>query len=297
MKKVRLIYNPRAGMGITSVAMSLDRIATLYASRGFELEQCKIDFSVPASTLVEGLNEECYDHLLIAGGDGTVNYVVNAMFAAGIDLPIGVIPAGTANDFVSAIGIHGGVVEACRQILDCKPRLTDVGVANGRYFVNVFSFGVFTNVSQHTPTHLKNVIGKAAYVVGGAVDFVTMHQIPLEIRSDGGDWDGNALIALAFNGRTAGNFPLARMAEVDDGMLDVLVLKAGAVPALTAVPTFLQCIIGANNTLPRDVLHFRCSRMTISSTRDEHTDVDGQPGPSLPVELECRAGALLVLRP
>ena len=201
------------------------------------------------------------------------------------------------NEIEKLHSLHGGVVEACRQILDCKPRLTDVGVANGRYFVNVFSFGVFTNVSQHTPTHLKNLIGKAAYVVGGAVDFVTMHTIPLEIRSDDGDWDGNALIALAFNGRTAGNFPLARMAEVDDGMLDVLILKAGAVPALTAVPTFLQCIIGANNTLPRDVLHFRCSRMTISSTRDEHTDIDGQPGPALPVELECRAGALRVLRP
>lgn len=297
MKKARLIYNPRSGMGITSITMSLDRIVALYASRGIELQTREIDFEVAPSTLLEGLDES-FEHLLIAGGDGTVNYIVSEMFAEGLDLPIGIIPSGTANDFASTIGMRSNPIEACRQVLDGVARPTDIGVVNGHCFVNVFSFGTFTNVSQHTPTLLKNAIGKAAYVVGGAVDFITMHPIPIEISSDDGDWSGDALIVLAFNGKTAGNFPLARMAEVDDGQLDVLVLKAGVVPALTAVPTFLHYIFrGGTGDVPRDVLHFHCSRMSISSSRNEPTDVDGQHGPELPVELECRAGALRVIRP
>lgn len=283
-------------MGLTSISMSLDRIVALYAERDIELETREIDFEVEASKLLSGLDEN-FDHLLVAGGDGTVNYVVSEMLREGLDLPLGVIPSGTANDFASAIGMRSNPIEACRQILDGKPRLTDIGEVNGCYFVNVFSFGLFTNVSQHTPTLLKNAIGKAAYVVGGMIDFVKMHPIPIEIRSDDGDWSGDALIVLAFNGKTAGNFPLAKMAEVDDGYLDVLVLKAGVLPALTAAPAFLHYIFGGGEEPPRDVLHFHCSRISINSTSNEPTDIDGQHGPELPVEMHCHAGAIRVIRP
>lgn len=283
-------------MGLTSISMSLDRIVALYAERDIELETREIDFEVEVSKLLSGLDEN-FDHLLVAGGDGTVNYVVSEMLREGLDLPLGVIPSGTANDFASAIGMRSNPIEACRQILDGKPRLTDIGEVNGCYFVNVFSFGLFTNVSQHTPTLLKNAIGKAAYVVGGMIDFVKMHPIPIEIRSDDGDWSGDALIVLAFNGKTAGNFPLAKMAEVDDGYLDVLVLKAGVLPALTAAPAFLHYIFGGGEEPPRDVLHFHCSRISINSTSNEPTDIDGQHGPELPVEMHCHAGAIRVIRP
>lgn len=283
-------------MGITSIAMSVDRIVALYAEYGVELEVREIDFEVQPEALLEGLDES-YDHLLVAGGDGTVNYIVSEMLREGLDLPLGVIPSGTANDFASAIGMRSNPIEACRQILECQPQPTDIGEVNGRYFVNVFSFGLFTNVSQHTPTLLKNAIGKAAYVVGGMIDFVKMHPIPIEIHSDDGDWSGDALIVLAFNGKTAGNFPLAKMAEVDDGYLDVLVLKAGVLPALTAAPAFLHYIFGGGEEPPRDVLHFHCSRISINSTKNEPTDVDGQQGPELPVEMSCCAGAVRVIRP
>jgi YegS/Rv2252/BmrU family lipid kinase len=283
-------------MGITSIAMSIDRIVALYAEHDTELEVREIDFDVEPSALLEGLDMS-YDYLLVAGGDGTVNYIVNEMLREGLDLPLGVIPSGTANDFASAIGMHSNPIEACRQILECKPLPTDIGEVNGRCFVNVFSFGLFTNVSQHTPTLLKNAIGKAAYVMGGAIDFVKMHPIPIEIHSDDGDWSGDALIVLAFNGKTAGSFPLAKMAEVDDGYLDVLVLKAGVLPALTVGPTFLHYIFKGGGEVPRNVLHFHCSRITINSTRREPTDVDGQHGPELPVEMVCRAGAVRVIRP
>lgn len=296
MKRVRLIYNPRSGMGITSIVMSLDSIKTLYAEYGVELEAREIDFEVQPAVLLEGLDES-YDHLLVAGGDGTVNYIVSEMLREGLNLPLGVIPSGTANDFASAIGMRSNPIEACRQILEGKPRPTDIGEVNGRCFVNVFSFGLFTNVSQHTPTMLKNAIGKAAYVVGGMIDYVKMHPIQIEIRSDDGDWSGNALIVLAFNGKTAGSFPLAKMAEVDDGYLDVLVLKAGVLPALTAVPTFLHYVFGGGAEVPYDVLHFHCNRISINSASSEPTDIDGQHGPELPVEIVCRAGAVRVIRP
>lgn len=102
----------------------------------------------------------------------------------------------------------------------------DLGRANGRYFANVFSCGLFTDVSQKTPTAWKNNLGKIAYYINGIGDLPRFRKMELSITSDGGDFRGNAIIFFVFNGRTAGTLPLAYLSEGDDGLLDILVLKA-----------------------------------------------------------------------
>lgn len=297
MKKVRFIYNPLSGFGAGTISSNLKDIEAVYATRGLDLEVRQLDFDAHPSTLLDGLDPETFDHLLIAGGDGTINFVVNELIAQKIDMPVAFIPSGTANDFATTIGMARDPLEACRQILSGTVRRVDLGCVNGDCFVNVFSFGLFTNVSQHTPTAWKNAIGKAAYIMGGMTELMHIHSIPVNITSDGGDFDGNALIVLAFNGKSAGNFKLASMAEVDDGYLDVLVLQSGTMPAVTTVQAFLHYLFGGLGELPKDVLHIRCRHMRIVSSADEPTDVDGQPGPRLPVELECRAAAIRVIMP
>lgn len=295
-KRVRFIYNPLSGLGASAIVNYLDDISRTYADRGISVEPYEIDFGAADTELFGDEAERC-EHLLIAGGDGTINFVVNRMLTRGIDIPIAVIPSGTANDFASTIGMNRNPLQACRQILDGEARRVDLGCVNGNYFVNVFSFGLFTNVSQRTPTALKNSIGRAAYIMGGMEDLMHIHTMPVSIHSDDGDFEGQALIVLAFNGKTAGSFKLARMAEIDDGYLDVLVLRSGTVPMLSAVPTFLYYIFGGIGEPPRDVMHFHCRTMRIESSKDEPTDVDGQPGPALPVELGCRHGAIRLVMP
>lgn len=297
MKKVRFIYNPLSGLGASGIASYVERIGSVYAERGIDLEARRLDFDAHPSESLEGLDAETFDHLLIAGGDGTINFVVNELIAQKIDIPIAVIPSGTANDFATTIGMSRDPLDACRQILCGDVRRVDLGCVNGDCFVNVFSFGLFTNVSQNTPTVWKNTIGKAAYIMGGVSELMHIHSIPVSITSDGGDFDGNALIVLAFNGKSAGNFKLASMAEVDDGYLDVLVLRSGSMLGISTVQMFLHYIFGGVGEPPKDVLHIRCRRMRIASAMDEPTDVDGQPGPRLPVELECRAAAIRMIMP
>ena len=77
--------------------------------------------------------------MVVAGGDGTVNYAVNAMKRKGLDIPIGVIPAGTANDFAGAVGMSREPLEAARQIASGAVDRVDVGRVNDLYFVNIFS--------------------------------------------------------------------------------------------------------------------------------------------------------------
>ena len=88
----------------------------------------------------------------------------------GLNLPVAVLPAGTANDFATLLGMPTDIEEACRAILAGRIHAMDLGRANGRYFANVFSCGLFTDVSQKTPTAWKNNLGKIAYYINGIGD-------------------------------------------------------------------------------------------------------------------------------
>ncbi|MDZ5038486.1 diacylglycerol kinase family protein, partial [Clostridium perfringens] len=108
-----------------------------------------------------------YYYILIAGGDGTIDNVVNAMAKSGISIPIGILPVGTANDFGKFLGMPSDIGKACKQILSSEVTSVDLGSINDKYFVNVASTGLFTDVSQKTDVNLKNTIGKLAYYLKG----------------------------------------------------------------------------------------------------------------------------------
>ena len=114
-----------------------------------------------------------------------VNYVVNSMKSKGLDIPLGVIPAGTANDFAGALGMSHKPLEAARQIASGAIDRVDCGCVNGLYFVNIFSFGIFTTTSQRTLDERKHKIGKLAYIIEGAVSYT--HLKVYFILADGAD--------------------------------------------------------------------------------------------------------------
>lgn len=294
MEKVRFIYNP--GSGENTVTGKLDDIIGLYQSRGYTIVPLRLDFRQSDEEIVRELRGD-YHHLLIAGGDGTVNYLVNLIKNNGITTPVAFLPAGTANDFANVLGMPHDIPDACRAILDGEIRDIDLGVVNGRWFANVFSCGLFTDVSQKTPTVLKNTFGRLAYYATGVGDLVRFRKLHLKIESDGGNYEGTSVIFFVFNGRTAGKLRLAYLSEIDDGLLDVLILK-GDNP-IESIQTVLHYV-----TLPRrpskypaGMEHIRCTKLRAECTTQEPTDVDGEPGPDFPVEIRCEKGALKVICP
>lgn len=295
MKKIKFIYNPSSGE--TSIADWLDRIIELYQSRGIAVVPFRLDFRTPADEVLEDI-DSTYDHILIAGGDGTINYVVNLMKRHSVDLPIAVLPVGTANDFAKAFKVPDDVEEAVQGILDGEVRPIDLGVVNGTYFVNICSCGLFTSVSQNTPTPMKNAFGMLAYIAGGALDLANYHKIKLRIESDGGDFEGDALTLLIFNGRTAGNIKLARMSELDDGLLDVLIIKGdNPIESFNSALLHVSGLVRKRGKMPRGLAHLRCSRMTATASNRETTDIDGQPGPDFPLEVWCEKGGIRLICP
>ena len=281
-----ILYNVKAGKG--KVAKRLDRIVAEFTKEGIEMEPRLIDFK---SNPFDGI--ESVEIVVICGGDGTINYVVNQMREKGINPLIGVIPAGTANDFAGAIGMPKDYVKAARKIAQGKEHAVDCGEVNGRYFVNVLSFGVLTTTSQHTSDKAKRRYGKLAYIWVGLKDLITMHRMRLKVKVDGEVFDSEALMFLVFNGETAGRMPLARMASLRDGVFDCLFLRKRRTAFQSACDMLLY-IVGVKTAA---VKYIRTSQLTLMSPTSEATDVDGQSGGSFPMRVSCLRGALNIICP
>lgn len=283
MKSAVFLYNTQSGK--CKIGHCTASICTVFRAYGYEIVPQPIDFE---ANPFDG-NEQI-DLMVVAGGDGTVNYVVNSMKSKGLDIPLGVIPAGTANDFAGALGMSHKPLEAAKQIASGAIDRVDCGCVNGLYFVNIFSFGIFTTTSQRTPDERKHKIGKLAYIIEGVKEFRTMHAVPLEIEADGERFDLRSLMVLIFNGETAGGFHLARRSSIKDGLFDCILLEKKNFFR----STLAMCRYLAGGS-PKIVRHLRARRIDIRSSVNEPTDVDGQKGAEFPLHIECLAGGLRVM--
>lgn len=285
MKSAVLLYNPQSGKG--KIDIQIEELCTVFRAYGYDIRPQEIDFN---RNPFEG--NESVSLMVVAGGDGTLNFALNAMKRSGLDIPFGVIPAGTANDFAGALGMSRKPLEAARQIAQGVEEQVDCGCVNGIYFVNVFSFGIFTTTSQRTPDERKHLIGKLAYIIEGVKEVSSMHAVPLEIEADGERFDLRSLMVLIFNGETAGGFPLARRSSIKDGLLDCILLEKRDL--LRSTLAMGQYLLGGN---PKIVRHLQARRIEIRSTVNEPTDVDGQPGAEFPLHITCQAGGLRMICP
>ena len=263
-RKTLVLYNVKAGRG--RMRRRIDLVEQLLSEAGFNPTSKLIRFGQnPFEDIEQDINL-----VVVCGGDGTINYVVNSMRNLNLDYTL-----------------------AVEQIVTGKERLVDLGRVSDLYFVNVFSFGMFTTTSQHTPDTIKRYMGKAAYLIEGSKELHNREYIPLHIVHDGGELDVNSAITLIFNGETAGRFPLARNASVCDGMLDLVLMRKSSLmgEALAAI----KYLVSGNTN--EDIIHIRSSRLQISSPLSPLTDVDGQPGPDFPLEIECLPSTLKILAP
>ena len=282
MKQALFLYNPQSGTG--RIERKVTDIVDVFQRNGYRLEPLRIDF-----TQNPFVGREEIDLVVVAGGDGTVNFILNRMKEKELDIPIGVIPAGTANDFAGAIGMSKDPLKAAEQIATGEIIRVDCGKVNEIYFVNIFSFGLFTTTSQRTPDEQKHRWGKLAYIAEGIKELRRMRKIPLEIRADGEHFSLDTLIALIFNGETAGGFRLARRSSIQDGHFECLLLEKRNF--LHACWTMVRYLLGGD---PKAIRHLHVRSLEIHSTINELTDVDGQRGAEFPLSVHCLEGALRI---
>lgn len=292
MRYVLFLYSPYSGDN--RILNYIDTIIEKYQRKDFSIIPYRITDSVDVDSILNRTKVEVH-HILIAGGDGTVNHIVNAMMRCNFHVPIATLPAGTANDFAHVLGYPVSILQTCDMILAGEIIDVDLGMVNDRYFLNVLSAGLMTEVSQKTPTIMKNTFGKLAYYMSSIQELPRFKKLSIKINSEIVTFDGSAIMFFVFNGRTAGNMNLAYYADVTDGLLDVLIVKGRNI--VDTIGTVFHFASGFETSYPRGVLYFKAQSLTINGDGDTVLDIDGEHGPHLPVTIKCLKGGIKVVVP
>jgi diacylglycerol kinase (ATP) len=277
--KSRLIINPASGSDIGP-----DYLRTINERLREWVGEMDIVMTVAAGDAVQAGEQAArdgYDHLFIAGGDGTLNQVLNGV--ARVDdglsnLTFGLIPLGTGNDFANALGLPEELDEALNILLKGRTVKVDVGVLNDRYFINVSAGGFIAEVSDAVNPQLKTVAGKLAYLIGGAKVLLDYEPVSLSLQAvEKAGTTKRELSMQMFavcNSRLVGGGRLiAPDAVIDDGWFDVCVVEA--MPTLEFIG-LLTRVSSGDHVEDGRVAYFRACELDIRFNRMIKVNTDGE---------------------
>lgn len=224
--------------------------------------------------------ERGFDVIIAAGGDGTLYEVINGMAEKPNRPPLGIIPLGTTNDFARAMAIPKNWESACDIITRGYERVIDLGKANQRYFINIAGGGSLTELTYEVPSKLKTMLGQLAYYMKGLEKLPRLRPIELYIRADGREMHEEVMIFLISNTNSVAGFEkLLPDASIDDGLLDVIIVKKCNLVELIRVVTL--ALRGEHLNDP-NLIHFQTKHIQVTSPDYTQLNLDGEFGGTLP---------------
>jgi lipid kinase YegS len=216
------------------------------------------------------------DLLIAAGGDGTLNEVLHGLMNVpeAVRPILGIVPLGTANDFATGCGIPDDPAKALALCMRGEGAPIDVGKANDDWFINAASSGFGAEITATTSPELKRLLGPAAYTVMGAILAVNLQQYRGRLILPDRDITNTGPVAIVGNGRqTGGGIQVAPRAFIDDGLLDVLIVRQISPTALLAAARELQ-------QLPPDgeyISYWQTPWLEVYPEEEIPVNLDGEP--------------------
>ena len=223
-RKLLFVFNPHAGKGL--IKNHLLDIVDIFTKADYEVTiyptQCRGDATKKVESEAGG-----YDRIVCSGGDGTINEVVCGMEAAGLDKPIGYIPAGSTNDFSNSLKLPKDMTKSAQIAGNGIPFSCDVGMFNENSFIYVAAFGLFSAVSYQTPQEQKNILGHLAYIIEGAKQLRDIPSVRLQVEYEGNIFQDAFIYGMITNSVSVGGFKGMTGSDVklDDGVFEVTLIK------------------------------------------------------------------------
>jgi YegS/Rv2252/BmrU family lipid kinase len=292
MKKVKLIYNPKSGDA--SFKNKLDAVINKFQKAGYITIPFRLTNELHIDNAFYDIDQG-YSIICVSGGDGTISSVADAMARLNIKLPLGIFPAGTSNDFAAHLGISKDIDTCCDIILNGIIKNVDLGSVNGSHFINVCSAGLLTDVAHNTDTSMKNALGQIAYYIKGIEEIPKFSPIKMRLISEDRVIEDDMLLLLILNGSSAGGFSrLAPDAVIDDGKMKVIAMKSSNISNMLTL--FLKIIRG-EHIGDSNIYYFSTNKLKVECDQICKTDIDGERGPTFPLEIEVMHKFLKVFVP
>ncbi len=226
--------------------------------------------------------EREFDMIIAAGGDGTLNEVINGLAEREYRPKLGILPLGTTNDFARALGIPKHWEFACDLIVEMNVQYIDIGKVNQRYFVNIAGGGSLTELTYEVPSKLKTMIGQLAYYMKGLEKLPRLRPIELFFKSGQMNLHEETMLFLIANSNSVGGFEkIAPEANLQDGHLDVMILKKCNLGDFIRIVS--MALRGEHIHDPR-VIYFQTEQLQVTSPDHVQINLDGELGGTLPCE-------------
>jgi diacylglycerol kinase (ATP) len=236
--------------------------------------------------------DEGFEKIVAAGGDGTINEVVNGL--AGTTAMLGLLPVGTVNVFAMELGLPLHNLQSCWEIIQGDhTRLVDLPSANGKYFVQLAGVGLDAQAVKETSLALKRNFGPLSYLISAAQ--IAARQPPrLFVESENSSVAESSFVLVGNGRHYGGPFPFFKHAVIDDGLLDIVAFKQ---LGYLEIIKYLQDVFFSSEIRLPEVEYFQTRRLRITSDQDVPVELDGELVGNCPVEFEIRDRRLRVLAP
>lgn len=217
------IYNPESGNG--RLKQHRDYILGRLKEKYGPIEVFETSRAGEAREKAAQVGENA-EFLFVGGGDGTLNEVINGLKEVQNRPVIGYIPAGTVNDVAHSLCIPKSIKKAVNIIVNGTPFEHDIFRVNDNYGIYVCCTGLFTSSSYDTRRKDKKAFGKIAYFFKGAKDLKKAKPVKVKLVTEAGEKELSASLILILNSRSTAGFMLNRGALLDDGKVELLILRA-----------------------------------------------------------------------
>lgn len=291
---VKVILNPYANRW--RAGSRVDEVRAAFTAVGLTPDIVQTAKPIEAIALAETAVTEGYDAVVAAGGDGTLNEVANGLLRAagnGPTVPFGILPIGTANDFSDMVGLPRDLTQAARLIAAGKTRQIDAGRINDHFFINNCAVAMEPMITLEN-IRMKRLSGEIRYVAALLKGLIKLKAWQMELRWDGGGYNGPTYLLSVCNGPRTGGFYMAPNAAVDDGLFDFVF--APKVPKRTVLAILVRLFRKTHITHPQ-VVYGRTTRITITSQPGTPIHADGEiiAEAATRIEYEILPGKLTLL--
>ncbi len=288
MKRARVIYNPTSGKEL--VKKNLADILDVLEKAGYEASAFATT-PTPFSARDEArrAGEAGFDLVVAAGGDGTINEVVNGIASLEKRPQMAIIPGGTTNDYARALKIPRDNIKAATEVILKRQTVKmDIGKTPNSYFINIAAGGHLTELTYDVPSELKSIFGYLAYLAKGAELLPRIKPINMHFKYDTGEYNGNAsMFFLGLTNSVGGFEQIAPDAKLDDGKFSLIIVKTANIFEIVHL-VGLMLNKGKHVNDPR-IIYTKTSYLEVSTSDTNERlmiNLDGEYGGDAPMKFE-----------
>jgi len=223
-----------------------------------------------------------YDAIIVAGGDGTLNEIINGIANQEVRPKIGYIPAGTTNVVAHSLKIPKNIKKAIKIILNENTMSCDIFKVNQKYGIYVCAFGLFTASSYSTNQKEKNIFGKLAYYFSGIKELGTTKKFKFTLKSDELELKKDIILGIIANGKYVSGFKINKDSTFNNGLVNLIIFheKNKKSVSLKTLFTILKLFLFGVTSIKKVK---NCSVIKLNKFRIEFEDnipinVDGEKG-------------------